>query len=152
MPSTSDVRSYSTRILGNLQLLDALLDDVARSGLSAGEISDITDRTRGILDSLTATRSDLLAAIEHEPATSADPRRARRGIAVARAELPLEPALEALRQLPSLIEKASAQGATSAVVLVPLVLAYRHTLDALRPLAEAVDPSDLRIDAGPARA
>jgi hypothetical protein len=58
------------------------------------------------------------------------------------AELPLEPALQVLGEVPQLVEKVTARQSGNAVLLVPLCLAYRHCLEALMPLVAATDPRE----------
>ncbi|MCC6209606.1 MAG: hypothetical protein IT513_01050 [Burkholderiales bacterium] len=143
MPSTSDLRTYSKQLLQAVQQLDALLDRASAAARSGGEVKEIAGQSQAILDALSKARSTLQAAAGGAPKATLDPAEARRETAVAVAELPLEPALQALREVPLLAEKAKAQPQGNAVLLVPLCLAYRHCLEALLPLAVAVDPRDL---------
>jgi len=132
---------YSQHLLQNLQELDALVDRVSGSA----ESPDIIARQcEAIVDALAKTRSSLQAAAGDGPTATLDPATARRSIAVAVAELPLEPALQALAEVPQLVEKVKARSSSNSVLLVPLCLAYRHCVEALMPLAAAVDPRDLR--------
>lgn len=143
MPSTSDIKAYSKQLLDNLQQLDALIDRVSKTRESAEDLGDIATRSQTVVDELSRTRSGLEAAAEGGPTAELDPVKSRRSIAVAVAELPLESALQALGELPQLVEKVQARSTSSAVLLVPLCLAYRHCVEALMPLAAALDPRDL---------
>ena len=143
MSTTIDLRIYSKQLLRAVQQLDTLLDRVAAAAVSADEIKDVASQSEAILEALTATRSGLQAAGKDGLEAALDPAKVRRAMAASLAELPLEPALHALRAVPLLVEKAGAQQSGHAVLAVPLCLAYRHCIEALRPLAGAVDPQDL---------
>lgn len=143
MPSTSDIRMYSKQLLENLHQLDRLLDRVSASAETADEVHDIAGESQSVMDALERTRAGLLAAAGDGPTATLDPASSRRAIAVSVAEFPLEPALQSLGEVPQLLEKVKAQSSSSAVLLVPLCLAYRHCVEALMPLAAAVDPRDL---------
>lgn len=143
MSTTIDLRIYSKQLLQAAQQLDTLLDRVAAAAVSADEIKDVVSQSEAILEALTATRSGLQSAGKDGLEAALDPAKVRRAMAASIAELPLEPALHALRAVPPLAEKAGAQQSGHAVLSVPLCLAYRHCIEALRPLAAAVDPQDL---------
>jgi hypothetical protein len=145
MSTTIDLRIYSKQLLQVAQSLDTLLDQVT-AAKAADELTEVSNQSKAILAALTETQSGLLSASSGGLEAKLDPAEVRRGIALTAAELPLEPALMALREVAPLIEKARAQQASHAVVLVPLSLAYRHCIEALRPLAAAVDPRDLIKD------
>src|SRR5262249_43556922 len=117
MPSTSDLRLYSKQLLQTLQQLDTLLDRVSASAESAEAVKDVASQSQAILDALTKTRSSLQAAAGDGPKATLDPASVRREIAVTVAELPLEPALQALREVPLLVEKAKARQSSNAVLL-----------------------------------
>ena len=142
MSTTNDLRIYSKQLLQAVQALDSLLDQVT-AARNPGELKDVPSQSQAILAGLSETQSGLQAAAEGGLETKPDPDEARRGIAFTVAELPLEPTIEALREVPRLVEKAIAQQSDHAVVLVPLCLAYRHCIEAMRPLAAAVDPRHL---------
>jgi len=144
MPSTSDIRACSKDLLRNLQQLDVLLDRVAGTSEGPAEAEDIARESQGISNALARTRSSLLAAAGDGPTATLDAAEARRSLAVSLAELPLEPALLVLGEVPRLAEEVEARTSGNAVLLVPLCLAYRHCVEALMPLATAVDPRDVR--------
>lgn len=146
MASTSDIRACSKHLLQHLHQLDTVLDRLSTSSQNADDADDVDDiavESQAIQDALTATRSILQAAAGDGPKAVLDPAEAQRSLAVAIAELPLEPALQALGEVPQLVEKVKAQSSSNAVLRVPLCLAYRHCAEALVPLASAVDPRDL---------
>lgn len=143
MSTTIDLRTYSKQLLQAVQQLDTLLDRVAAAAVSADEMKDVASQSQAILQALTVTRSGLQSAGEDGLEATLDPAKARRAMALSIAELPLEPALQALRAVAPLAEKASAQQSGHAVLSVPLCLAYSHCIEALRPLAAAVVPQDL---------
>ena len=143
MSTMIDLRKYSKQLLQAVQQLDTLLDRVAAAAVSADDMKDVASQSKAILEALTTTRSGLQSAGKDGLEAMLDPAKARRAMAVSIAELPLEPALHALRAVPPLVEKASAQQSGHAVLSVPLCLAYRHCIEALSPLAAAVDPRDL---------
>lgn len=141
MPSTIDIRAYSKQLLDDLQQLDTLIERLSSSG-GGYELGDIAKQSQAVVDTLTRTRSGLQAAAEAGPTAVLDPAASRRSIAVSVAELPLESALQALGEVPQLVEKIEARSTGTAVLLVPLCLAYRHCVEALMPLAAALDPRD----------
>ena len=141
MPSTIDIRAYSKQLLDDLQQLDTLIERLSTGG--GDELGDIAKQSQAIVDTLTRTRSGLQVAAEAGPTAELNPASSRRAIAVSVAELPLESALQALGQVPQLVEKIEARSTGTAVLMVPLCLAYRHCVEALMPLATALDPRDL---------
>lgn len=143
MSTTIDLRTYSRQLLDAAQQLDTLIDRVAATNMSVGEMKAIASQSQAVLQSLTMTRSGLQSAGKDGLEVALDPAKVRRAMAASIAELPLEPALHALRAVSPLVEKAEAQQSGYAVLSVPLCLAYRHCIEALRPLAAAVDPQDL---------
>ena len=143
MSTTIDLRIYSKQLLQALQQLDTLLDRVAAADPSADELKDLASQSLAIFEALTATREGVQSAAKNGLEAKLDPAEARRATALSIAEFPLEPAIEALRAVPRLVEKANAQQAGHAMIAVPLCLAYSHCVEALRPLAAAVEPRDL---------
>lgn len=143
MSTTIDLRKYSRQLLQAAQQLDTLIDRVAATTVSAEEIKDIASQSQALVEALSVTRSGLQSAGKHGLEPGLDPAEVRRAMGASMAELPLEPALYALQAVQPLVEKADAQQSGHAVLSVPLCLAYRHCIEALRPLAAAVDPQDL---------
>ncbi|WP_176598509.1 MULTISPECIES: hypothetical protein [Sphingobium] len=143
MSTTTDLRIYSRQLLQAAQQLDALIDQVAAPALTTDEIAAVAAHSQTLLEGLTATRSGLQSAGKDGLEAALDPAKVRRAMAASIAELPLEPALYALQAVAPLVEKAKAQQSDHGVLSVPLCLAYRHCVEALRPLAAAIDPQDL---------
>lgn len=143
MSTTIDLRRYSKQLLGAVQQLDTLLDRVAAAAMSADEMKDVASQSQAIVEALNATRSGLQSAGKGGLEAGLDPEKVRLTMAASIAELPLEPALQALRAVPPLVEKVGVQESGHGVLSVPLCLAYRHCVEALRPLAAAMDPQDL---------
>lgn len=143
MASMSDIRACSKHLLQHLQELDSMLDSLSTTSRSADDVEDVVVKSQAILGAVTKTRSILQAAAGDGPKAVLDPAEARRSLAVVMAELPLEPALQALGEMPELVEKVMAQSSSNAVLRVPLCLAYRHCAEALVPLASAVDPREI---------
>jgi hypothetical protein len=145
MTSTSDLRKHSKDLTAQLLELDALLDLVSGSTAGTEDSTVIAIRSQAILDSLARIQENLIEDADGGPKAIMDQEAAFRTVAVAEAELPLESALMVLAEVPQLLEKAAnAQPPSNAVVLVPVNLAYRHCLEALMPLAAAVDPRQLQ--------
>ncbi|MCB4863072.1 MULTISPECIES: hypothetical protein [Sphingobium] len=143
MSTTIDLRMYSRQLLQATQQLDTLIDQVAATDLTTDEINAVATHSQALVDALSATRSGLQSAGKDGLEAGLDPANVRRAMAASIAELPLEPALYALEAVTPLVEKAKAQQSSHGVLSVPLCLAYRHCIEALRPLAAAVDPQDL---------
>ncbi|MER7607752.1 hypothetical protein [Nocardioides sp. NPDC127503] len=143
MASMSDIRACSKHLLQHLQDLDTILDSLSTTSHGADDVEDVVVQSQAILGAVTNTRSILQAAAGDGPKAVLDPAEARRSLAVVMAELPLEPALQALGEMPELVEKVKAQSSNNAVLRVPLCLAYRHCAEALVPLASAVDPREI---------
>ena len=141
MPSTIDIRAYSKQLLDALQQLDTLIERLSRSG-GGDELADIAKQSQAVVDTLTTTRSGLQAAAGAGPTAALNPATSRGSIAVSVDELPLESALQALGEVPQLVEKIEARSTGTAVLLVPVCLAYRHCVEAPGPLAAALDPRD----------
>ena len=141
MPSTIDIRAYSKQLLDDLQHLDTLIERLSTGG--GDDLGDVAKQSQAIVESLGRTRSGLQAAAEAGPIAVLNPASSSRAIAVSVAELPLESALQVLGELPQLVMKIEARSTSAAVLLVPLCLAYRHCVEALSPLAAALDPRDL---------
>lgn len=143
MSTTIDLRIYSKQLLQVVQQLDTLLDRVAVAAPDVDELNDVASQSQATLEALTATRAGVQSAGKDGLEAVLDPAEARRAMALSIAEFPLEPAIEALRAVPQLVEKAKTQQAGHAMIAVPLCLAYSHCVEALRPLAAAVEPRDL---------
>lgn len=139
MSAMSDIRAYSKRLMLTLQALDLLLDRVP----AADDLTAISSQSEAVLGDLTVLRSDLVATIGDGPTATLRGAAVRHSISLTMAELPLEAALQALGEIPELAEKVRSQGSGNSVLLVPLVLAYRHCVESLMPLAAAVDPREL---------
>ena len=141
MPSTIDIRAYSKQLLGDLQQLDTLIERLSTGG-GDEDLGDVAKQSQAIVETLGRTRSGLQAAAEAGPIAVSNPASSSRAIAVSLAELPLESALQVLGEMPQLVAKIESRSTSTAVLLVPLCLAYRQCVEALSPLAATLDPRD----------
>jgi len=139
MSATSDIRAYSKRLMLILQALDILLDRVP----AADDLTAVSSQCEAVLEDLTVLRSDLRATIGDGPTATLRGAAVRHSISLTMGELPLEAAIQALGEIPQLLDKVRTQGSGTSVLSVPLVLAYRHCVESLMPLAAAVDPREL---------
>jgi len=144
----TDPETLSPQLLDAVRHLQQAVDQASRLASESGDtahrsLGSIAADAKRVLGDLSDVRSTLLAFGQRTLRVEAESDLVQRGVAASVSAIALESGCRALEDIAVLVERARGESpaAGSALLLLPLRIAYRQGVAALSPLAALILPS-----------